>query len=118
MAIQVVCPNGHVLKVTDESAGKTGLCPVCKARVKVPKKQEGFSEDAILDLLADSEEQRKKQPLQTADLDPEHQRKVARGGETRSAPPKKTCPRCNTAIPGDIRICPNCRTYVAGMDGL
>ncbi len=118
MAIHVVCPNGHTLKVTDDCAGKTGLCPVCKARVKVPEKHGEFSEDAILDLLADGEEQRKKQPLQTDDLDPEHQRKMAREAQKPAAPPKKTCPRCNTAIPGDIRICPNCRTYVAGMDGL
>ena len=37
MSIQVVCPNGHVLKVSDDYAGKMGLCPVCKARIKVPQ---------------------------------------------------------------------------------
>jgi len=118
MAIHVVCPNGHTLKVKDDCAGKTGLCPVCKARVKVPKKQEEFSEDAILDLLAEGAQPGANKPLKTDDLDPEHQRKLVRGGETQAAPPKKTCPRCNAAIPGSIRICPNCRTYVAGMDGL
>ena len=52
MSIQVVCPNGHVLKVSDEYAGKTGLCPVCKSRVRVPQPSEDqLSEDAILGIL-------------------------------------------------------------------
>jgi hypothetical protein len=37
MSIQVVCPNGHTLTVSDSCAGKSGLCPVCKAAVKVPQ---------------------------------------------------------------------------------
>ena len=36
MTIEVNCPNGHHLKVKDKYAGKRGLCPHCKARVKVP----------------------------------------------------------------------------------
>ncbi|NQT13029.1 MAG: hypothetical protein HQ582_09795, partial [Planctomycetes bacterium] len=52
MSIQVVCPNGHVLKVSDDFAGKMGLCPVCKARIKVPQpSEEQLSEDAIMSIL-------------------------------------------------------------------
>jgi hypothetical protein len=52
MSIQVVCLNGHVLKISDEYAGKTGLCPVCKSRVKVPlPSEEQLSEEAILSIL-------------------------------------------------------------------
>ena len=31
MSIRVVCSNGHTLNVKEKYAGKTGLCPKCKA---------------------------------------------------------------------------------------
>ena len=36
MTIRVVCRNGHALKVSDSSAGKSGPCPVCKVLVQIP----------------------------------------------------------------------------------
>ena len=52
MSIRCVCQNGHVLKVKESLAGRSGLCPSCKAVVKVPHlQQKCISEDAILDLL-------------------------------------------------------------------
>ena len=112
MSIQVVCPNGHVLKVPDDYAGKAGLCPVCKAKVKVPVPKGKISEDAILDILAADAAKVKSQKLDTSDLEPDG---VRRGGKVEAMPRKKKCPRCNAAIPADIKICPNCRTYVGGL---
>ena len=52
MSIKVVCPNGHVLRVKDSLAGKTGLCPTCKARVSVPEPEtSSMDESAILSIL-------------------------------------------------------------------
>ena len=52
MSIRVVCPNGHALQVKNEWAGKTGLCPICKVPVAIPRpSSEDFSEDSIMDLL-------------------------------------------------------------------
>jgi len=52
MSIQVVCPNGHPLTVDESSAGRLGLCPVCKAPVKVPQPDNRpLSENAVLDFL-------------------------------------------------------------------
>lgn len=53
MSIQVVCPNGHPLTVDDACAGRLGLCPVCKAPVKVPQPDSRpVSERSELDFLA------------------------------------------------------------------
>ena len=41
MAIQVTCPNClKRFQVSDKFAGKTGPCPSCKAKIKVPDKDE------------------------------------------------------------------------------
>jgi anti-sigma B factor antagonist len=50
MAITVTCPNGHLLRVRDEFAGKSGLCPHCRARIQVPQ-SERVSEDDVLAML-------------------------------------------------------------------
>ena len=56
MGIKATCANGHVLKVKDEFAGKTGLCPHCRGRVFVPMpihnlEKARISDDEILGLL-------------------------------------------------------------------
>ncbi len=50
MSIQVSCPNGHVLRVKDSFAGKSGRCPHCRAKVHVPLPH-GFSEDDVISAL-------------------------------------------------------------------
>jgi hypothetical protein len=126
MSIQVVCPNGHVLKVTDECAGKRGLCPVCKARVRVPTpSDEQLSEDAIMGILGtyDPSKAGKKladvSDLAAADAPKALRNKAAREGEgpaSGAAPPKKSCPHCNQPVVSGIHICPHCHTYIAGLE--
>lgn len=36
MGIVVHCPGGHTLKIKDKYAGKTGKCPHCGAKIRVP----------------------------------------------------------------------------------
>src|SRR3972149_6754662 len=56
MSIQVRCPNGHLLKVKNAMAGKTGLCPMCKGQVYVyvPIPEPTLSEEGILDIIGPS----------------------------------------------------------------
>jgi len=128
MSIQVVCPNGHVLKVSDEYAGKTGLCPVCKSRVRVPKPSEDqLSEDAIMGILGtyDPSKAGRKltdvSDLAAADAPRALKDQASPAGEPGNAgggpsPPKKSCPHCNQEIDVGMRICPSCHTYIAGLD--
>jgi hypothetical protein len=56
VGITAKCSNGHVLRVKDEFAGKTGLCPHCRGRVFVPmpvrtNDKARISDDEILGLL-------------------------------------------------------------------
>jgi anti-anti-sigma regulatory factor len=36
MSFRIHCPNGHPVRVHEEQAGKSGLCPHCGAQVRVP----------------------------------------------------------------------------------
>jgi hypothetical protein len=56
MVIIVCCRNGHVLRVKDEYAGKTGFCPHCRCKVEVPPSapetgERGMSEEEVLAAL-------------------------------------------------------------------
>ena len=119
MSIKVICPNGHVLKVSNDCAGKSGLCPVCKVRVKVPQPaKEQLSEDAIMSILGpyDPSRSQKLAAIKAPDSlqgkpSPEVEAKV-----DAPSPPKKSCPHCNREVAAAIHICPHCKKYIAGLD--
>jgi uncharacterized paraquat-inducible protein A len=111
--IRCVCPNGHVIKVKDSMAGKAGLCPTCKARVKVPElRQEPVSEDAILEILGPTTASPQSDTVinfelgDTATIHSHHERGT----------PKKSCHKCNQEIPSGNHICPHCHTYIANLN--
>jgi hypothetical protein len=108
MSIQVVCPNGHVLKVNESMAGRSGLCPKCRARVNVPRGKDDFSEDAILGLL-NTDAPVVARPATAAAPDPQPAPPPA------SNAPKKLCSKCNREIFVGMHICPHCHTYIAGL---
>jgi len=115
MAIHVVCPNGHTLKVKDSLAGKTGVCPVCKTRVRIPgssPKDKELSEEAILGIIGPYEPDPVR--IQTPIEDPVGTRKPPGG----STPGTKVCEKCNLEVPAETHICPYCRTYMAGLSDL
>jgi hypothetical protein len=112
MSIRCVCPNGHPLTVSESLAGKSGLCPLCRAPVRVPQKEvQDVSEEAILDML------RPQAPLGKASA----ASASARDDPTRRsdfhdhAAPNKTCFRCNHEISSGTHICPFCHTYIASL---
>lgn len=118
MSIRVVCPNGHVLNVKDGLAGKTGLCPKCKARVVVPRPQEdGLSEDAIMNILGPhvSEPPAADGPGAGPPEAPERFPAGSSPPTGRTLTPKKSCHKCNREISAEIHICPFCHTYIAEL---
>jgi hypothetical protein len=111
MSIPVTCPNGHALKVRNDQAGKLGLCPHCKAPVRVPTPAATeVSEDAILGILNRPDSARPSPAASGISLaeppHPEH-------GE--HSVPKKICFKCNREIPVTVHICPFCHTYIARL---
>jgi hypothetical protein len=111
MSIKVTCPRGHVLKVKDSMAGKTGLCPFCKDPVVVPPKEKpkGLSEDNILDIIGPASPS----PSQLGsgiDLDEFQGSGI---GKAHHDTPWKTCIKCNRDIPAQTHICPYCHTFIA-----
>jgi anti-sigma B factor antagonist len=131
MSIKVVCPNGHTLQVKSEFAGKSGLCPQCKARIIVPK-PEAVSEDDLLAVLgpprvvhrvpvasepppqhppAHREEPKKQDPKKP---DPKKQDAKAESAPNPSGSAllrrKKVCPKCCEIISVGHADCPRCQT--------
>lgn len=138
MSIKVKCPNGHQLKVKDSFAGKTGLCPMCKAEIHVPVPEPAglISEDDIIDVLgAHAPLSNHSASTSGISLDPaldstlagsdsslQLGEKIARTHASDStvshAMPKKICTKCNREISAGFHICPFCRTYVANLSDL
>jgi hypothetical protein len=110
MSIRCVCTNGHVLRVKEALAGSSGLCPLCRTRVEVPKLHSSMSEDAILDIL--SKEPRPTR-TDTAHLKPFGDSQLS--GVFNLPGSTKICGRCNREIDSGVHVCPHCHTYVANL---
>lgn len=107
--IDVVCPNGHRLRVKDEFAGRTGACPICGSKVKVPPKTQKLTEDDVLKFLGDNP-----QPATTT-AQPADLPKIVRT-DSPARLPKKICEKCHREILAATRICPYCHTYLGFSD--
>jgi len=112
MSIRVRCPNGHTLVVKDSFAGKVGLCPQCKARVRVPMPAEDeLSEDLIMGILGPH----KAGPPKPFSAPEELPASESPSGADGNSPPKKSCHKCNREISAAVHICPFCHTYIAEL---
>ena len=115
MSIRVVCRNGHILNVKDSLAGKIGLCPTCKARVRVPVGPQGeLFEEAIMNILGPPKSDPARQGLlqEVTELgEPVPASETDRGG-----PPLKSCEKCNQLILAATHICPFCHTYIGKLE--
>jgi hypothetical protein len=113
MSIRVVCPNGHVLNVRDDLAGKLGLCPTCKARVQVPQRAgEGLTEEAILGILGPLAPGPLDAVLNDEAIDPV----LAASEPEERGPPLKTCEKCGQLVLAATHICPHCHTYIGRLE--
>ncbi len=135
MSIEVSCANGHVLRVKNSFAGKTGYCPHCRAKVHVPQPI-GFSEDDVIDILgppppkpadepevppeeaanmhqaprhaeSGKEAANMHQALRHAESGKESGIGLAGSSILRRA---KRCPSCHTPTSFSFSICPTCGT--------
>jgi hypothetical protein len=106
MAIEFRCPHGHLLRVSEKHAGRTGRCPRCKALISIPHppSDSDVSEDAILSMLGNPSPSRRHHDDGDDDSPDLH-------GD--STLPMKACSRCNSRIPVTTHICPHCQTYLA-----
>jgi len=119
MSIKVTCPNGHALQVKNEFAGKSGLCPHCKARIVVPKPQT-VSEDDLLEVLgppravhhmemaAPSDSLPHPQPAVSTEEPKKEEAAVLEGSS--AVRRKKVCPKCCEIISVNYSECPRCHT--------
>lgn len=118
MAIGVTCPNGHLLKIKDKYAGKTGFCPMCEGRVRisVPKK---LNDDEIIEFIGKSPDV----SSETIDDESEsvlHEPLVNRRAETSgislvgasAVRHKKKCPKCSRGVPYWYAKCPHCNSFL------
>jgi hypothetical protein len=122
MAISVICPNGHLLKVKNEFAGKSGFCPHCHGRVFVPmplhpSEKARISDDEILDLLGEPARVKAEAPPVAVEPEPE---------SVHDTPPQpgsgidlpgssilgkhKVCPNCSHVVSVAFTHCPRCAT--------
>lgn len=120
MPIACRCPNGHVLKVKDKYAGKTGLCPKCGAAMQVPAASE---EEEFIEMIP-----REKEPPAPAgrsifDDDEEPTPRERRGGRSSISTSEsllssasvvkhcKKCPKCFELAPLWHVRCLKCNHY-------
>ncbi len=102
MSIQVICPNGHLLTVPDSSAGRMGLCPVCKAPVKVPLLDtRPITENAVVGVLGESP---RAVPAQTASAGKDPGEGEPNTGRTHPI----RCNLCNRELGEKASKCPFC----------
>jgi uncharacterized paraquat-inducible protein A len=128
MAVTATCPNGHVLKVKDEYAGKSGLCPHCHARVFVPmpihaNEKARISDDEIMGLLGEPRKVAPEPGPSPADHVLDSGKKEA--GQAESAisllgssvlRKQKICPQCSYAASPAFTHCPRCGTPLPEID--
>ena len=113
MSIDVLCRNGHTLKVKDKYAGKTGRCPHCQMPVQVPQAATAaqLTDDDILSMVG---------PPSGVDDLPVHQETHHHdegsglsllGGSSIHKRLTKTCLKCKREVNMRLDICPHCHMY-------
>ena len=119
MSIRVVCPNGHLLKIKSKYAGKAGLCPVCRAPIRVPEPEAEISDDdSIMDVLQPHESGLSGNALQISDSADDYVEQSKGPGSFYHCEEHerlKLCRRCDKEIPADAHVCPFCNTYIASI---
>jgi len=119
MAIQVKCPNGHVLKVKDKYAGKSGLCPRCHARIDVPL--DPNVEARQVDRVSRHYGAGLKEQVSEVHQDQRHLDDREHSGSSLLGSSlvrhKKPCPGCMELVPYWFASCPYCKTPLSGRAG-
>jgi hypothetical protein len=114
MSIEVVCPNGHALRLKEKYAGKSGLCPHCHSRVEVPHL---LRDEDVLGYLGDwiAPPAPVESPSESDDADvldqtprtPEHESGLSLLGSS-IIRHNKVCPQCHGVLPHWFATCSKC----------
>lgn len=111
MWIRFICPNGHRLKVPSKQAGRRAQCPKCKSTTRIPAaaapaaqvENSDLTDTGIMRILETGST-----PAQTNDTDQIAAKK----------PETKNCPRCQTALSTNMRVCDRCQLYLGFTDSV
>lgn len=109
MWIRFSCPNGHRLKVPSQQVGRRAQCPKCKATTRIPAATAPAAQVENSD-LTDTEIMRilETEPTHTTDTS----EISAKKSET------KNCPRCQTSLSTNMRVCDRCQLYLGFTDSV
>lgn len=124
ISMEVICPQGHLLRAPERAAGKTLPCPICRDMVSV-KPKTSVSESGLLramnDRIAEIASRHKPVPA-AAEREALSDTSVMRIlGECLPPPPSsdpvesrssRACPRCAHDVPESLSICQNCSGYL------
>ncbi|GEM_PF-746257 len=111
MSIQVSCQScGHVLKAPNNSAGKSGKCPQCGAKVKVPgvATPQDFGSLPVVEAQAVENASYWEPPEGTIPVAPAPQAATDGDGEDSGSAARRPCPACGTMIPMAALKCRVC----------
>ncbi len=114
ISILAVCPNAHAMKVKDKYAGMMGLCPICRARMKVPKPgADVLTGNSAVDVLHPQDSDLSGLSLDTIEFTKDD---TAFWTVQHRDDAERVCAKCHEIIPTDSHVCPHCRAYVAKLN--
>ena len=120
MAIEVHCPNGHVLKVKDKYAGKSGFCPLCEGRVRITVPR-GLTDDDIMQFIGGTSAGAAKTSAVEDEASVLHGASVTDRPESSSMSlvgasavrHTRKCANCGESVPYWYATCPHCHRYLS-----
>ena len=113
MSIEVKCPKGHRLRVSEKFGGRKARCPSCKSILLIPKV---ISDDDIVSLIGPSMAKAQASSDRES-LDFELPQSTGSGGSSILGSEilrqhNKVCPNCEDVVPATFRVCPHCHIYL------
>ena len=110
MSIEVKCPKGHRLRVSEKFGGRKARCPSCKSILLIPKT---ISDDDIVNLIGPSSPP----SADRESLDFELPQQNHSGGSSILGSEilrqhNRVCPNCEDIVPATFRVCPHCHIYL------
>ena len=118
MPIELVCPNGHRLTAKESSAGKTGKCPVCQARIAIPIPSRSAAADSaiVVAVLGELNAKSASQRVGRTVLAPRRQPATAAAKDSSVLARVRVCPNCEREIDMGYHVCPHCHAYLTGLN--
>ncbi|MCE5301643.1 MAG: STAS domain-containing protein [Planctomycetaceae bacterium] len=107
MLIEVRCPNGHILHVREQYAGKIGACPRCGDPVRIPCL--AATAAAVSDRLGAAPSATPSPPVIVAEGPPQGRHTWAPAANPSVHPGReRVCLECGRVISQSFAICPQC----------